>query len=243
MSALLPSELTRERVLGSVSRMAETKKTPLPPIPEVRDGTENALLRHRVLRAAQAHLHVTLANATLTATALTLPTLTLKAILEFGDKTKEGQLVEGVAIAWYELLEFIRHEPDRAHEIDARKWEELIAGAYERAGYDEVILTPRSGDGGKDVIAAKRGVGCIRVFDQVKAYRPGRVVTADEVRSMIGVLAGADNVSKGIMTTTSPFAPGVATEEAIQKFVPYRLELKDRNVLLSWLDQLATNVD
>jgi restriction system protein len=57
---------------------------------------------------------------------------------------------------------------------------EIIAGAYHRSGFDEVILTPRSGDHGRDVIAIKKGIGSIRVIDQVKAYKPGHLVTAVE---------------------------------------------------------------
>jgi len=47
-------------------------------------------------------------------------------------------------------------------------WEEIIAGAYKKAGFDEVTLTPRSGDLGRDVIAIKKGLGSVRVIDQVK---------------------------------------------------------------------------
>ena len=53
------------------------------------------------------------------------------------------------------------------------KWEELIAAAFDRSGYDEVILTPRSGDHGRDVIAIKKGIGTVRIIDSVKAYKPG----------------------------------------------------------------------
>ena len=55
----------------------------------------------------------------------------------------------------------------------AEKWEEMIAGAYSRAGFDEVILTPRSGDYGRDVIAIRKGIGCIKIIGSVKAYKPG----------------------------------------------------------------------
>jgi hypothetical protein len=37
-----------------------------------------------------------------------------------------------------------------------------------KAGFEEVILTPRSGDHGRDVIATKKALGTIRVIDQVK---------------------------------------------------------------------------
>jgi restriction system protein len=40
--------------------------------------------------------------------------------------------------------------------------EEIVAGAFKRARYDEVTLPPRSGDFGRDVIAVKHGVGCVK---------------------------------------------------------------------------------
>ena len=74
--------------------------------------------------------------------------------------------------------------PSRIYEIDPFAWEEIIAGAYKEAGFDEVILTPRSGDKGRDVIATKRDIVTIRVIDQVKAYSPNRRVTPFQQRSI-----------------------------------------------------------
>jgi restriction system protein len=167
------------------------------------------------------------------------PEFTLKALLEFGDPAAEGALVRAVALPWFEILARIKEDPQGAYEIDPRTWEEIIAGAYDRAGFDEVILTPRSGDKGRDVVATKNGIGSIRIFDQVKAYKPGHVVTAEEVRAMLGVITGAANVSKGILTTTSTFAPRILDDEYIKPFVPYRLELKPHDDLMTWLDALA----
>jgi restriction system protein len=167
------------------------------------------------------------------------PELTLKALLEFAGPTSEGELVRAVAVPWFEIARMIQRDPQAMYEIDPRVWEEIIAGAYTRAGFDDVILTPRSGDFGRDVVVTKRGVGSIRIFDQVKAYTPGHVVTAEEVRAMIGVITGALNVSKGVVTTTSTFAPRLLDDPYISPLVPYRLELKPRDVLLPWLDELS----
>lgn len=167
------------------------------------------------------------------------PLFVIKSLLHFGDRRNEGQLVQAVAIPWFEIMELIRRDPSAIYQIHPRKWEEIIAGAYERAGFDEVILTPSSGDKGRDVVATKRGVGSIRIFDQIKAYKPGHVVTAEEVRAMLGVITGAQNVSKGVITTTSTFAPRLPEDEYIRAYVPYRLELKGRDELLPWLDKLS----
>jgi restriction system protein len=122
-----------------------------------------------------------------------------------------------------------------AFQIPPSKWEEIIAGAYSKAGFDEVTLTPRSGDFGRDVIAVKRG---LRVIDQVKAYSPENLVTADDVRALIGVLHG-DGASKGFLTTTSDFAPRLRTDPLILPFMPSRLELIDGKALITRLDALA----
>jgi restriction system protein len=167
------------------------------------------------------------------------PEFVVKTVLEVAGPTSEGELVRAVAVPWFMFLEMIQRDPESIYQIDARVWEELIAGAYSRAGFTDVILTPRSGDYGRDVVATKRGVGTIRIFDQVKAYHPGNVVTAEEVRAMLGVITGAQNVSKGVITTTSSFAPRIPDNPYIAPYLPYRLELKPRDVLLPWLDQLA----
>jgi hypothetical protein len=50
------------------------------------------------------------------------------------------------------------------------------------------------------------------------------------------------NVSKGIMTTTATFAPGVPEEW--KAYIPYKLELKDGPKLREWLMGLgASTID
>jgi restriction system protein len=168
------------------------------------------------------------------------PLLLLQAVIIPGDKTAEGQLIEAVTIPWFEIVELMARSPDTIYEIDWRKWEEIIAAAYKQQGF-EVTLTPRSNDKGRDVIATKSGVGSVRFFDQVKAYRPGHVVTAEEVRAMVGVLTLQPNVSKGLVTTTSTFAPGILEDPDIARLTPYRLELKAKDALLDWLLDVAKN--
>ena len=169
----------------------------------------------------------------------TAPVLTLKAILDFGSNVDDGRLVRVVALPWFEIMKMIQADPANVYQIEWRQWEEIIAGAYTRAGFDEVILTPPSGDGGRDVIATKWGIGSIRFFDQVKAYTPPHLVSAEEVRAMLGVITGRQNVSKGIITTTSQFAPRLMDDPAIATYIPHRLELKPCGVLLPWLAELS----
>jgi len=104
-------------------------------------------------------------------------------------------------------------------------------------------LTPPSSDGGRDVIAVRKGICKIRIIDQVKAYAPKQRVSANDIRSLIGVLSSDLNVSKGFVTTTAEFAPKIYTDPSINQFIPYRVGCKYyltvtvcfiRTYILSW---------
>jgi len=164
--------------------------------------------------------------------------LFLQTVVLQGEKTHEGRLITAVTLPWLEIVEILLRDPAAIDQISPRKWEEIIAGAYKKAGFDEVTLTPRSGDYGRDIIAVKRGLGIIRIIDQVKAYKPGHLVTADDVRALMGVLQG-DGASKGFLTTTSDFAPRLREDPLIIPFIPSRLELINGRMLLDRLKELA----
>src|SRR5579859_2292435 len=53
------------------------------------------------------------------------------------------------------------------------------------------------------------------------------------------VLSADISATKGIITTTSEFAPGVYTDPFIAPTIPYRLELMDGNRLQQWLRELS----
>ncbi|MFD2233513.1 restriction endonuclease [Phaeospirillum tilakii] len=149
-----------------------------------------------------------------------------------------GRIVAAVSLPWFEIIELLQRNQNAAWEIPPDKWEEIIAGAYKNSGYDEVILTPRSGDYGRDVIAVKKGIGQIRVIDQVKAYKPPNLVKADHVRALIGVLE-SDGASKAFLTTTSDFAPKLRTDPLLKPWMPSRLELIGRHDLIRRLAEIA----
>ena len=167
-----------------------------------------------------------------------MPAIAIKTLLEFGQATDEGRIVRAVALPWFEVMKMIENDPESIYKIDPFDLEEIIAGAYRQAGFDEVVLTPRSGDKGRDVIAIKRGIVSVRVLDQVKAYKPGHLVSAKEVREMAGVISVDGGATKGIITTTSDFAPRVLDDDNVARLIPYRLELKPRDELLPWLEKI-----
>jgi restriction system protein len=152
----------------------------------------------------------------------------------------EGVLVKATSVVWAGILEELEKKDwQNAHDIPPRVWEEIIAGAFVKAGFDEVILTPRSGDHGRDVIAIRKGIGSIKILDSVKAYRPGHLVTKEEVHALMGVVAIDPNASKGILTTTSDFAPKLLEDPRLAQAVPHRIELMNGAALRKWLKELA----
>jgi restriction system protein len=163
----------------------------------------------------------------------------LQATVKPYGKTPDGDLIRAIISPWRAIVERLKGDWNEAYRIPSRVWEELIAAAFEQDGYDEVILTPRSGDHGRDVIANKKGVGCIRIIDSVKAYAPHNLVKHDDVRALAGVLLTDHQASKGIVTTTSDFAPGIKTDPFLAPLMPYRLELMSGKQLLQWLKKLS----
>jgi restriction system protein len=136
----------------------------------------------------------------------------------------------------------LKTDPSIAFQLPWEKWEEIIAGAYKKSGWEEVILTPRSADLGRDVIATKKGIGTVRVIEQVKAYTPPRLVTANDVRALVGVLE-LDGAAKGFLSTTSDFAPKISTDALLKKVIPSRIQLINGTELFARLEELAGQKD
>lgn len=119
---------------------------------------------------------------------------------------------------------------------DPRAFEEFIAETYRRDGY-KVELTPRSGDGGKDIVATREGFGAVKILDQAKAFSRGNLVTSEDARALLGVLFMDPSASKAVLTTSSDFAPGAQKEFA--NYAPTRLELRRGIDLIQWVKSVA----
>jgi restriction system protein len=167
-----------------------------------------------------------------------IPTLLVQGLILPETKTSEGMLIKSTTAIWLEIARLLGSDWSLASQLDPTQWEEMVAGAYERSGY-KVILTPRSGDFGRDIIASTSGIGSVRILGSVKAYKPGHLVTADDVRVLAGVLSTDLKASKGIITTTSDFAPRIASDPSIAPLVPTRLQMVKGLELQGWLSDLA----
>src|SRR4051812_13182281 len=114
--------------------------------------------------------------------------LNIAGVLVPAGRVPEGLLIRSISAVWLDVVAKLGRDWRIAYTIPSDIWEELVAGAFHKAGFDDVILTPRSRDHGRDVIATKKGVCSIKIVDSVKAYGPGKLVRYDDVRSLMGVL-------------------------------------------------------
>jgi hypothetical protein len=67
-------------------------------------------------------------------------------------------------------------------------------------------------------------------------YSPRRLIKRAMVDELVGALFRDPNASKGILTTTSDFAPGVLTEPTFGAIMPNRLEPERRWIEGLWSD-------
>ena len=72
------------------------------------------------------------------------PSVMLQALVVPGEKTTEGQIIEAVTIPWFAIIDLMLRDPQVIYQIDWRKWEEIIAGAYKQHGreYTDIVDVP-----------------------------------------------------------------------------------------------------
>jgi restriction system protein len=196
--------------------------------------------RHHRLSAAAlaATTGVTETPLPLRATSEPLTQLLLQTVVAPDKGADKGKLIVAVLTPWFDIIEILKKDPSAAFQIPWDKWEEIIAGAYRQSGFEKVILPPRSGDYGRDIIAEKKALGTFRVIDSVKAFTPPPLVEANDVRALMGILP-TDGASKGYLTTTSDFAPGISEDPLIKPRFPSQLELINGKALLTRLEELG----
>ena len=126
--------------------------------PSVTHGTE-AIIE---LRVGSSHSESSAAGVAIAIPNPNPGVLLAASVLVFGSKVPQGLVVQAVGIAWHEIIAHLDRDPDFLSRMPWRRFEEIIAGGYERAGY-RVTLTPASNDRGRDVIAERDDIGKIRI--------------------------------------------------------------------------------
>ncbi len=122
------------------------------------------------------------------------------------------------------VLSDYRKNPALLYALQPTEFEQFVAFLYWRKGY-QVEVTPKTRDGGKDVIAKYElpGAGLIVCYIECKRYAADNHVGAATLRGLVGAIS-TDKVQKGIVVTSSTF-----TKDAIEfaKDNSHRIELID----------------
>ena len=130
-----------------------------------------------------------------------------------------------------ELIKYLAHHPEKMHELEPRKFEELVAAIFKAKGYT-VELTPPIKDGGFDMRAFSKGdVGTCLTLIECKRYAPKKPVSVEVVRGLYGVTVDA-RATKGMIVTTSSVTKGA---KSFQEQNKYQIELADQASLQAWL--------
>lgn len=116
--------------------------------------------------------------------------------------------------------------------VEPWEFEEIIAELLRSHGY-KVEMTKRTRDGGFDLIALANLDGGIPFKALVECKRYKGKVDVATVRSFKEVVM-SNNANKGIIATTGYF-----TKDAWQKReqTPYLLDFKDKNDIVSWVEE------
>jgi hypothetical protein len=138
-----------------------------------------------------------------------------------------------------QLFEAIANSPELMRGLAPREFEEFTADLLSRLGFTGIELTPRSGDGGRDVVATRivNGIPIIMAFE-CKQYESNKI-GPDILRALLGTIThGATRASMGVLVTTSSFTHGARTFLASEASI----DGKDFEAISRWLVSAKGNV-
>jgi HJR/Mrr/RecB family endonuclease len=135
------------------------------------------------------------------------------------------------------IIRRVANDPHVMHQLSPRQFEEFIATLIDELGFDDVLLTPPSRDGGRDLIARHTVHGIpITFFFECKKYAGGSLVQLDTLRALLGVVAHESRSANiGVLVTTSRFTRGCKELIASEA----RLDGKDYDGITKWVSDWA----
>lgn len=135
------------------------------------------------------------------------------------------------------LLNELKKDPGLIYKIEPVEFEELVGLLLNNLGF-RTFVTPRTRDGGKDILAkfdtpdGHEGLCLV----ECKRYKPERKVNVQTVRSLFGVVQDA-RANLGMIVTTSSYTKDAYS---FQKRNLHTLSLKDFEDLKKWINCTST---
>jgi len=140
----------------------------------------------------------------------------------------------------FKVLRAVMADPRHLHRLTPRQFEEFTAEILDALGFRDILLTPRSGDGGRDVIASREIHGIpLTFYFECKKYAEDNKVQLDSLRALLGVVAhNATEANIGVLVTTSTFTAGARKLIMSES----RLDGKDYNGILGWVTSAKNRI-
>jgi Predicted endonuclease distantly related to archaeal Holliday junction resolvase and Mrr-like restriction enzymes len=129
------------------------------------------------------------------------------------------------------LINDISIDPELLYRLTPREFEFLVADLFARDGY-EVLVTPATRDGGKDIYAARKdNYGSLLYIVECKRNDRSRRVGVHVVRNLYGILM-QEKATYSMVATTSYFTnPALEFQRSIQN----HMSLYDYDKLIKWI--------
>ena len=109
---------------------------------------------------------------------------------------------QAIDIIEEKFINYVTNKEKVLYGLKSRQFEILINNLYKRMGYD-VVLTPATRDGGKDIIAQKSVVSWNeKLYVECKLYKTTKL-TKEKVNAFVGVISKDRSISRGIMFVTN----------------------------------------
>lgn len=149
---------------------------------------------------------------------------------EFRDRLKTVQFLP------IKLFEQISNDPNLMRGMDPREFENLIAELMYKSGFENIIVTPRSNDKGRDILATKTVCDIPILFAfECKRYSPKNKIKPEIMRALLGTISHHQTkANKGVLVTTSSFSRDAKSFIASESM----LSGKDFNDLVKWINQV-----
>lgn len=132
-----------------------------------------------------------------------------------------------------ELIKYLAKHPHKMHDLTPRKFEVLIAELLRDMGYD-VMLTPETRDGGRDIFAVIKvppGKEILTIVE-CKKYSANNTIGVDIVERFLWIVERKDKANGGLIATTSFFSDQALK---LQKDFAWMLSLYNFDHLNGWL--------
>jgi cold shock CspA family protein len=145
--------------------------------------------------------------------------------------------IESIQALTDEVIRFLSKKPTDIYQLHAKVFEELVAEIFKSEGFTtELMGSWNQADGGVDIIAVRRDIGGfpVRYAIQCKRYADHRLITADPIRGLAGVL-DRFHAHAGVIATTSHFTKP-AQEEVEAHF--WKINLRDYESIVASLQRL-----